>query len=238
MNRQTTIGHDERGSAFLLALIVIVLLTILGVSIVLVTETEMALGHTEKTVDRQTYAAETGLWAHIAGLVLTNNWHHERVAVPVVPDSDRPVPGKQLAYAINTTEALSLASGCPAWTDCGEDLPESDRFQSHFVLMGSTTRRVAYDASQPYDPDDIDTFKSPFASSTAVGDRVEDQRFAFIKDTGGDPAVQVLGQATVAVGFLVSPLRSSADTRRQEVDGIATDGNSGFRQTPPATTTP
>jgi Tfp pilus assembly protein PilX len=228
--------QDERGSAFLLALIVIVLLTILGVSIVLVTETEMALGHTEKTIDRQIYAAETGLWAHIAGLVLTNNWHHERVAVPIVPDSGRALPGKQLAYAINTTEALSLASGCPAWTDCGEDLPESDRFQSHFVLMASTTQRVGYDAAQPFDPDDIDTFKSPFDVSTVVADRLEDKRFAYIKGTGGQDAVQVLGQATIAVGFLVSPLRSSADTRRQEVDGIATDANSGFRQDPPPVT--
>ncbi len=223
MNRPSSARQAERGSAFLLALIVIVLLTILGVSIVLVTETEMALGHTEKTVDRQTYAAETGLWAHIAGLVLTNNWHHERVAIPVLPDTDIPIPGKQLAYAINTTEALSLASGCPAWTDCGEDLPESDRFQSHFVLVGSTTQRVAYPAPQPYDPDDLDTFKSPFDSTET------DQRFSFIKDTGGGDAIQVLGQSAVAIGFLVSPLRSSADTRREETDGIAADGNSGFR---------
>lgn len=231
----------ERGSAFLLALIIIVLLTILGVSIVLVTETEMALGHTEKTIDRQTYAAETGLWAAITGLVLTNRWNHERVAIPIQPDTGQAIPGRQLAYAVNTSKSVTLANGCPAWTDCGEDLGDAQQFQSHFGLLASTAQRVAIDSTTVYDPDNPATFETPFEQSASASDHAEDIRFNYVKGTGGVDRVQVLGQATVAIGFMVSPLRGvSADTisQRRATDATTTGVNSGFRSAAAPVPTP
>jgi|GEM_PF-5626019 len=222
--------RDAGGSAFLLALIVIVLLTILGVSIVLVTETEMALGSTEKSIDRSRYAAETGLWAQIAGLVLTDKWHDVRVAIPLQPDTGRPIPGKQMAFAVSTSKPLSLASGCPAWTDCGEDVPENEQFASHFVILTSTAQRVAYDTAAPYDPADPATFESPFAHSVNPLDRTEDQRFAYDATN-----LQILGQASVATGFMVSPLRGGGqDTKTNATDATVSDNNGAYKTSPPA----
>ena len=218
---------SERGSAFLLALIVIVLLTILGISIVFVTETENALGHAEKTVDRQFFAAEAGLSAQLTGLVVAGSWCKERLAVPIEPDSGVAMPSKQLAYTAHTTKPLSLASGCPAWTDCGEDLAESDRFLMHFVSVASTAQRIAVSTSTPYDPSNSATFSSPFEVSAGPRDHAEDIRFNY------KPGIQVLGEASLSVGLMAGPLLGTPDAPRNECESWVAESNSGHRTDPP-----
>lgn len=221
----------EHGSAFLLALIIIVLLTILGVSIVLVTETENVLGHTEKTVDRQFYAAESGIWAQLVALVVAGELCKERVAIPIEPDTGLAIPGKQLAYAVQSNQLLSIADSCPAWTDCGEDLPENEQFRSHFLVMAATAQRVGYDAATAYDPNNPATFVSPFESGAGATDHAEDERFNY-KPTVG---VEVLGQTTLALGVLAGPMRKSlGNSTRSACDVAAADNSSGFRIDPPA----
>lgn len=51
----------ERGSAYIVALLALVLLTILGLSLVLITQTEVQIGANERTVSRTFYAADSGL---------------------------------------------------------------------------------------------------------------------------------------------------------------------------------
>jgi hypothetical protein len=51
----------ERGSAYIVALLALVLLTILGLSLVLITQTEVQIGANERTVSRTFYAADAGL---------------------------------------------------------------------------------------------------------------------------------------------------------------------------------
>ncbi len=234
--------RNERGSAFLLALIIIVLLTILGVSIVLVTETENVLGHTEKTVDRQFYAAETGLWAQMVGIVVASNWHHERVAVPIELDTGQAAVDKQFAYAIQTTKPLTLASACPAWTDCGEDLPDEDKFLSHFVVVSSTSQRVTIPSTAAYDPDNSTTFVSPFVANDIVTSTGASG--AIDKELGADirfnfkPGVEVIGQSSIEVGLLAGPLRGAAPGPRNEYDGTLAENNSGHRIDSPAAATP
>jgi len=219
----------ERGSAFLLALIIIVLLTILGVSIVLVTETENLLGHAEKTIDRQMLAAETGLTAQLTGLVVAGTWCKERIAIPIEPDSGNPIPGRQLAYTAHTTKPLTLASGCPAWTDCGEDLAESNRFLMHFVSVAATAQRVAVATTTVFDPDDPTTFVSPFRASAGPRDHAEDIRFNY------KPGVDVLGEASLSVGFMAGPMLGTPDAPRNECESWAAESNSGHKTGPPPT---
>ena len=54
------VRRGERGSAYLIALMALVVLTILGLSLVLVTQTEVQVGANERTVNRTFYAADTG----------------------------------------------------------------------------------------------------------------------------------------------------------------------------------
>jgi hypothetical protein len=57
--------HEE-GSAYLIALMALFLLTILGISVSLVTQTEILASSQERIIERTFYAAESGLEASIA----------------------------------------------------------------------------------------------------------------------------------------------------------------------------
>lgn len=53
--------RGERGSAFVAVLLALVVLTIIGLTLVLVTQTEVQLGSNERTINRTFFAAESGL---------------------------------------------------------------------------------------------------------------------------------------------------------------------------------
>lgn len=56
----------EQGSAYLIALMALFLLTILGISVSLVTQTEILSSSQERIIERTFYAAESGLEASVA----------------------------------------------------------------------------------------------------------------------------------------------------------------------------
>lgn len=202
----------QRGSAFILALIVVMLLTILGLSLAVVTETEMQLGGTEKTIDRQQFAAESGLWAKIASLALTNKWTKDSIAIIDTPAGDE-VSGRRLGFAVQSTFAKSLVESCPLFTDCGEDQQQAD-FKSAFVLVGSTAKRVGFpkDWDSPFDGSDL---------LSGTGDETA-TRFQFDSSDGG---VVVDGQSSVAMGFYISPIKSEGQLINAiEGRGTAADG--------------
>jgi hypothetical protein len=51
----------QRGSAYLIVLLVLVVLTIVGLSLVLITQTEMQIGANERVTNRVFYAADAGV---------------------------------------------------------------------------------------------------------------------------------------------------------------------------------
>lgn len=61
----------EAGSAYVLALLVMVLLTIVGLSLALVTQTEMQIGANEKSIERAFYAADSGISLATAQTLVT-----------------------------------------------------------------------------------------------------------------------------------------------------------------------
>ena len=58
--------RSEQGSAYLITLIALFLLTILGISVSVVTQTEILSSSQERTIERTFYAAEAGLETSIA----------------------------------------------------------------------------------------------------------------------------------------------------------------------------
>jgi Tfp pilus assembly protein PilX len=62
----TNQSRREEGSAYLIALMALFLLTILGISVSLVTQTEVLSSSQERIIERTFYAAESGLEASIA----------------------------------------------------------------------------------------------------------------------------------------------------------------------------
>ena len=59
-------SRNQEGSAYLIALMALFLLTILGISVSLVTQTEILASSQERIIERTFYAAEAGLEASIA----------------------------------------------------------------------------------------------------------------------------------------------------------------------------
>jgi hypothetical protein len=52
---------SESGSAYLVAILALVVLTIAGLSLALITQTEMQIGANEKSIERSFYAADSGI---------------------------------------------------------------------------------------------------------------------------------------------------------------------------------
>ena len=61
MNATRISRRGEAGSAYILTLMALVVLTVLGLALALITQTEMQVGGNEKTVVRTFYAADSGL---------------------------------------------------------------------------------------------------------------------------------------------------------------------------------
>lgn len=59
-------GHGERGSAYLATLLVLVVLTALGLSLMFLTQIESEIGATERAIHRTFYAADSGVAAAVA----------------------------------------------------------------------------------------------------------------------------------------------------------------------------
>ena len=61
MNSHRTHSRNEAGSAYIITLLALVVLTILALALALVTQTEVKVGSNERTASRSFYAADSGL---------------------------------------------------------------------------------------------------------------------------------------------------------------------------------
>ncbi len=89
----------ERGSAYVVALLVLLVLSLLGLSLMMVTQIEMQLGTSERVTTRTLYSADSGIGV-AAARVLVNNDH---TATTVVL-RDRPTGG-----ALNAAHRVELS---------------------------------------------------------------------------------------------------------------------------------
>ena len=62
---------SEAGSAYLVAILALVVLTIAGISLALITQTEMQIGANEKMIERSFYAADSGVALATARILVT-----------------------------------------------------------------------------------------------------------------------------------------------------------------------
>ena len=65
--------EDERGSAFIVALLVLVVLTIVGLALTFMTQTEMRIGANEREANRTFYASDSGIQVSTAATLWTAN---------------------------------------------------------------------------------------------------------------------------------------------------------------------
>lgn len=75
-NRQPSppgFSRRESGSAYVLTLIVLLVLTLLGLVLALITQSEVEVGANERTINRVFYGAETGITASVANYLFGNS---------------------------------------------------------------------------------------------------------------------------------------------------------------------
>jgi hypothetical protein len=197
----------ERGSAYIVALLALLVLTMGGLSVALITQTEMQVGMNEKTIQRAFYAAESGLNIATA-YILTNGGR----CYPQVGGIDRP-EGWSLALDLNAMEdptaperfadvatvspALILFKGCCNWCPCQEnpDVGEIDRFNYGMV---SDSQRLMWNNS---------------AVTVAPGESYPD----------AGPGVGVLARRSVGTMIDIQPFAPSGNEQCLEIDAATLD---------------
>ena len=115
------IRKAERGSVFVVALMVLVMLTVIGLSLALVTETEMLLGGNERVINETFYAAEAGVAVAVgqAMLAATDKKCFALLAKEE-GDADRMVGVRQLGYSVDSSSLYPVAFDVAPYSKANE----------------------------------------------------------------------------------------------------------------------
>ncbi len=146
--------RGERGSAYLVTLMALVVLTILGLSLVLVTQTEVQVGANERTTNRTFYAADSGFHL-ITAEALANNTY---VAPPFTMNEVATGSlGGLTADLIKVSpfapmSANSLDSHVCPYCPANE---ASQKYYAKAYQLTSVAGRVAWTGASPTDPTNL-----------------------------------------------------------------------------------
>ena len=114
--------HKERGSVFIVALMVLVMLTVIGLSLALVTETEMLIGSNEQIINETFYSAETGLAVALSQLLVANALDNKCMATLAkeAEDTTRMLGVRTLGYSVDITTLYPVAFHVAPYTKANE----------------------------------------------------------------------------------------------------------------------
>ncbi len=115
-------AERERGSVFIVALMVLVMLTVIGLSLALVTETEMLIGGNEQVIKETFYAAETGLAVAVSQLMVANSMDRKCMALLAqdADDTPRMLGVQNLGYSIDYSNVYPVAFDVAPYTQANE----------------------------------------------------------------------------------------------------------------------
>ena len=137
-------GADrQRGSALLLVLMVMLLVTSLALSLTFLTELEMQLGGAERVITKNSYAAESGIHAALGAIMVTHDWQGEKFAlVEGALGSDR-----LIGHRVITSRVQGVGPPqAPPLTIANEG---EAQYHSFSVVMTSVAQRVSWPDADP-----------------------------------------------------------------------------------------
>lgn len=134
----------QRGSAFILALMVLAILTVIGLSVSLITETEMSIGETEKIQNDQFFASEAGGTTAISGLLVTNQTKQINIVVPA-QGRERSRADMSLGYDVLTSGLAMVSKGPLDMTKLNEG---KESYAGYYYHTRTLTRRTAWPNDQ------------------------------------------------------------------------------------------
>jgi PilX N-terminal len=103
MRAHELLNRRQSGSAYLIVLLALVVLTILGLSLSTVTSLEMEVGQNERGATRIFYSADSGIGVAVAHALTSHEYRSRQILLPVEvqlePSGDQVSRGTQLAVS-------------------------------------------------------------------------------------------------------------------------------------------
>ena len=97
-------SRGESGSAYILVLLVLVVLTIMGLSLVFMTQTEVQIGSNDRVVSRVFYAAESGIAAAAAKAIVSADYNAHTYSF----SEPGTVPGLDFKSSVDVSPVLPI----------------------------------------------------------------------------------------------------------------------------------
>jgi Tfp pilus assembly protein PilX len=111
----SAIRRAERGSAYIIALLALFVLTVLGLALVVTTQNEVQIGANEQTINRVFYAADSGLGVGAAKTLVARDYSPQMVTIPEASPSGA---DNNIAEVVQVTAltpiGIARCNWCPA----------------------------------------------------------------------------------------------------------------------------
>ncbi len=147
--------RNDQGSALLLALLAMVFLTVIGLSLAVVTETEMLIGTNEQIAQETFFAAEAGVATAVSQLLVTNDLVSRYFAIEAHHgDAVRTVGDRTLGYSVDFTDVYPVAYDVAPYTSANEG--SSEPHFTGFFYTRVRARRMAWPGTVPDCQSEID----------------------------------------------------------------------------------
>ena len=131
---------QQNGSAFLIALIALLVLTMLGISLSFVTQTEMLVGATERISERVFYSAESGLSIAAARVLVSHDKTSAKILLNDI-DEHAGFTGVPLRSEIELAPVVPVAA--PPCNYCQINNDGEYRTNSYFKVNHAITSRAS-----------------------------------------------------------------------------------------------
>jgi Tfp pilus assembly protein PilX len=137
MSKPTNPRHGERGSAYIVVLLALVVLTIVGLSLVMVTQTEVQLGSNERTIARTFFSGDSGISVAPVRQLLSQ---HADAFTFIVNETQ--VGNERIADQVKLSDFNLIGSGpCDG---CGVNANDAQYLNTNHVLS-VTSNRVSWE---------------------------------------------------------------------------------------------
>lgn len=201
---------SQEGSALLFALMGLVFLTIVGLSLTMVTETEMLIGTNEQVAKETFYAAELGVAVSTAQILTENSMQRKYFALEALDgdqgtlessanqDRMRTIGNRTLGYSVDFSNIYPVISEEAPYSNANEG---EDPLLSYFFVTDIRARRMAWPTANQvpeceYFQDAID-----LGTGSTVGTTPTDMP---------DEFENILSEQRITYGFFVSPVKEVA----------------------------
>lgn len=139
--------RGEEGSAYVIALLALFVLTILGLALVVITQNEVAIGANERTINRVFYAADSGLEVGAAQTLTSRDYQPMTLTMK---ESNPGGANNNIAEVVSVTALTPIAIARCNW--CPSNANGVPQFFKVNHVVNATSDRLAWTGAGPPPP--------------------------------------------------------------------------------------